>query len=485
MSREDSPEPASWTLHAAKRDGREFRMAAGTHCCKRIPGRAELDSGTLIRSGSGKSARSASKPFLSFDCESFSGSPCAASPVFSSRRRLLSYFTDSRIRKESLMVMVLRFRTIFLAVQATNFQTVSSYAASRCCHFVSEFSRSALGNNLQQALNLTQSSVGIFWDLDNKPPKSFQPYDAAIKLKTAVSSFGVIRHMIAYADRHTFSHVPQAAKEQRKERKLLNHLENKGVIKPVEPYLCRVCGRKFYTNEKLVNHFKQIHEREHMKRLNQIESAKGSRRAKLVGKYSMKMEKYKNAARDILTPKVGYGLADELKRAGFWVQTVLDKPQAADIALKDHMVDMMDNRRVDCVVLVSDDSDFLGVLKEAKLRCLKIVVIGDTNDGVLKRTADAAFSWEEILMGKSKKEAVSVVEKLTDRDILRRLEWTYNPEVEKQKFNLDCMVYEATDDEDFEHVCNKVDDAYKHKQDSSAWWELDSDDNIVNELSGK
>ncbi|KAF3450467.1 hypothetical protein FNV43_RR06550 [Rhamnella rubrinervis] len=171
---------------------------------------------------------------------------------------------------------------------------------------------------------------------------------------------------------------------------MLNQLENKGVIKPVEPYLCRVCGRKFYTNEKLVNHFKQLHEREHMKRLNQIESARGSRRVKLVGKYSMKMEKYKNAARDILTPKVGYGLADEIKRAGFWVRTVSDKPQAADIALKNHMVD------------VSQDCS-----------------CGKCHRWDFERTADAGFSWKEIMLKKAKKEAVSVVGKWKDRDVWR------------------------------------------------------------------
>ena len=76
--------------------------------------------------------------------------------------------------------------------------------------------------------------------------------------------------MVAYANHHAFSHVPKVVRGQRRERKLLNLLENKGVIKSVEPYFCIVCGRRFYTNEKLVNHFKQIHEREHQKRLNQI-----------------------------------------------------------------------------------------------------------------------------------------------------------------------------------------------------------------------
>jgi hypothetical protein len=56
-----------------------------------------------------------------------------------------------------------------------------------------------------------------------------------------------------------------------------------------------------------------------MRRLNHIESARGTRRVKLVAKYSMKMQKYKNVVSDILNPKVGYGLADELKKAGFLV----------------------------------------------------------------------------------------------------------------------------------------------------------------------
>ncbi|KAJ4712858.1 Zinc finger family protein [Melia azedarach] len=316
-------------------------------------------------------------------------------------------------------------------------------------------------------------NVGIFWDLDNKPPISVPPFEAAIKLKKSISSFGAVRYMVAYANSHAFSYVPQVVREQRKERKLLNQLENKGVIKPAEPYLCRVCGRRFYTNEKLVNHFKQIHEREQKKRLNQIESARGKRRVHLVAKYSVKMEKYKRAARDVVTPKVGYGLADELKRAGFWVRTVSDKPQAADVALRDHMVDMMDKRRVECLVLVSDDSDFVEVLKEAKLRCLKTVVVGDINDGALKRVADAGFCWRDILMGKAKKEALSVVGKWKDQDILKRLEWTYNPEVEKNAYDWDD---DESEDADIDNIAGANDAQCMQKEDSGAWWELESSD---------
>ena len=161
-----------------------------------------------------------------------------------------------------------------------------------------------------------------------------------------------------------------------------------------------------------------------------------------------------------------------------------DKPQAADQALQSHIVDIMDHRRVECVVLVSDDSDFVDVINEAKMRCLKTVVIGDIDEGFLKRTADTAFSWEEILMGKAKKQAVSVVKNWKDRDILKKLEWTYNPDEDKSNFNLDDTVTEASEDDNIEDTtCDEVDDAYK--DDRGSWWELDSDDDATTRQSGK
>ncbi|CAN1186070.1 hypothetical protein LINPERPRIM_LOCUS35974 [Linum perenne] len=325
-------------------------------------------------------------------------------------------------------------------------------------------------------------SVAIFWDLDNKPPNSTPPFEAALKLKRAASSFGIVSYCVAYANRHAFSHVPLPVREQRKDRKQLNQLENKGLIKPLEPYLCKVCGRRFYNNEKMMNHFRQIHEREHQKRVNQIESARGKRRVNLVGKFAMKMQKYKNASREVLTPKVGYGLADELRRAGFWVGEVSSKPQAADLALKERMVDVMDKRKADYLVLVSDDSGFAGVLKEAKLRCLKTVVIGNMmmDDSVgLKRVADAGFSWQEVLMGKAKKEGASVVEKWSDRDVLEKLEWRFDPENERDAYAAVDLFYNssaaAADDEGFDDYFDDDGVNVVKRVDSGSWWDLDSD----------
>ncbi|KAL3499488.1 hypothetical protein ACH5RR_038581 [Cinchona calisaya] len=371
------------------------------------------------------------------------------------------------------MVKLIKVSNFFTAIKSSRglknltpnlgfFKSSHFYAKSQAG---SDFS----GESMGLVKRVAQKNVGIFWDLDNKPPKSFPPYDAAIRLKKAMIEFGFVKYLIAYANRHSFSYVPPEVLAQRKERKALNQWEKKGIVKPNVPYICRVCGRKFYANEKLINHLKQIHESEQRKRLNQIESARGKRRVNLVAKYSLKMDKYRNAARDILTPKVGYGLADELKRAGFWVRTVSDKPQAADVALRSHLVDMMDKRLVDCVVLVSDDSDFEGVLKEARERCLRTVVVGDINDGALKRAADAAFSWQEIMMGKAKKEAVSVVERWKDRDVLKRLEWTYDPETEREL----CYSDVASDDSDVEDYFSGDDDGSVQQEDAGAWWKLE------------
>lgn len=314
------------------------------------------------------------------------------------------------------------------------------------------------------SLKSEQSNVAIFWDLDSKPPNSLPVFEAASKLKVATFSFGSVRHMVAYGN-----------------KQLLNRVENKGVIKPSEPHLCRVCGRKFYTNEKLINHFRQIHESEHKKRLSQIESARGTRRVNLVAKYSMKMEKYKNAARYILTPRDGYRLEDGLKRAGFWVQTVSHEPRAANIALTNHMIETMDRRRANCLVLVSDDLGFVEVLKEARLRCLKTVVVGDVSDGTLKRAADVGFLWKEILMGKAKKEAVSVLRRWKDRDILKRLEWTYNPEVEKKRYEF----YDETDDEMVRFNERTYSGTDALEDDGRAWWELDSDSDVASAESSR
>ncbi|KAK6163620.1 hypothetical protein DH2020_000484 [Rehmannia glutinosa] len=289
--------------------------------------------------------------------------------------------------------------------------------------FQSTFNKTRLFKKTQTLGPVLQvSGCCNFTSLSNKnPDSSFSPSSSEqrvtennVAMKTMLRSFGI---WITNHQNHFLRLMQRSVREQKRGRKALNELETMGVIKPVEPYTCRVCGRRFYNNEKLINHFKQIHEREQMKRLNRIESARGKRRVRMVANYAMKMHKM-----------------------------------------------------VECLFLVSDDSDFVEILKEARLRCLKTVVVGDCNDGSLKRTADAAFSWQEIMMGKAKKEAVSVVGKWKDRNVLKRLEWTYDPETEKKLYYNEI----ESEDSDIDSLSSGEYGSLLETDNDGAWWELES-----------
>lgn len=235
-----------------------------------------------------------------------------------------------------------------------------------------------------------QKKVVVLWDLDNKPPRG-PPYQAAVALKQLAQRFGDLVDVSAYANRHAFVHLPQWVLEQRRERKQLDILERKGLLSPSDPYVCGVCGRKCKTNLDLKKHFKQLHERERQKKLNRMRSLKGKKRQRYKERYVSGNHKYNEAARSIITPRVGYGLASELRRAGVFVKTVEDKPQAADWALKRQMQHSM-SRGVDWLLLVSDDSDFSDMLRRAREANLGTVVIGDW-DRALGRQADVWLSW--------------------------------------------------------------------------------------------
>ncbi|EYU25455.1 hypothetical protein MIMGU_mgv1a023507mg, partial [Erythranthe guttata] len=241
--------------------------------------------------------------------------------------------------------------------------------------------------------------VVVLWDLDNKPPRG-PPYEAAIALKTLAQRFGDVVDMAAYANRHAFIHLPQWVVEERRQSRSLDFRERKGLSAPPEPYVCSVCGRKCKTNMDLKKHFKQLHERERQKKLSRMRSLKGKKRQRFKERFIEGNEKYNEAARNLLTPKTGYGLAQELRRAGVYVKTVQDKPQAADWALKKQMLHSM-NRGVDWIVLVSDDSDFSETLRKAREANLGTVVVGDRGRA-LGRNADVWVPWIGVENGEIK-----------------------------------------------------------------------------------
>lgn len=243
-----------------------------------------------------------------------------------------------------------------------------------------------------------QSKVVVLWDLDNKPPRG-PPYAAALALKSVAERFGDVIEISAYANRHAFSHLPTWVADERRERRRLDVLERKGIVTPPSDlYVCNVCGRKCKTHLDLKKHFRQLHERERQKKLNRMKQLKGKKRQKFKERYVEKNYKYEEGARNLITPKVGYGLARELRRAGVFVKTVEDKPQAADWALKRQMLHSM-SRGIDWLFLVSDDSDFREILRKAREEgSLGTVVVGD-RDRALGRYADLWVPWISVENG--------------------------------------------------------------------------------------
>ncbi|KAK3231337.1 hypothetical protein Dsin_003218 [Dipteronia sinensis] len=234
------------------------------------------------------------------------------------------------------------------------------------------------------------NKVVVLWDLDNKPPRG-PPYEAAMSLRRVAERFGEVMEISAYANRHAFIHLPQWVVEERRDRKRTDILERKGVVVPEDPYVCGVCGRKCKTNLDLKKHFKQLHEREREKKLSRMRMLKGKKRQKYKERFISGNDKYTEAARNLLKPKVGYGMASELRRAGVFVKTVQDKPQAADWALKRQMQHSM-SRGIDWLFLVSDDKDFKEMLRKAQEANLGTVVVGDSGR-VLGQHADLWVPW--------------------------------------------------------------------------------------------
>ncbi|XP_020582605.1 uncharacterized protein LOC110026129 [Phalaenopsis equestris] len=272
--------------------------------------------------------------------------------------------------------------------------------------------------------------VAVFWDLHNRPPKSISPYDAAVRLRLAASSLGPLRFVAAYGTAQALRNVPSPV--------CISRLQDPA---PSPTPLRR------------------------------LDSATGGRYVRLKAQLSLKMDKFRKAAREVLIPRVGHGLGDELQRAGVSVRIVEDRPEAADRALREHMAETMDRRRVGCLVLVSNDTGFVGVIREARMRCMKTVVVGDDGDGALKRCADASFSWKEVVSGKARKEGPSAVVRWNDRDLLKKLEWRYEPESEPNESECNGSKWEDIDP-GYESASDGCEDLMGQRV-SKPWWKLD------------
>ncbi|KAK8952208.1 hypothetical protein KSP39_PZI003717 [Platanthera zijinensis] len=73
--------------------------------------------------------------------------------------------------------------------------------------------------------------VAVFWDLNNMPPNSINPYDAVVPLLLAAYSLGHLRFTVAHATPQTLRRNPAAT--------VASRLQESGAS---EPCVCRVCA---------------------------------------------------------------------------------------------------------------------------------------------------------------------------------------------------------------------------------------------------
>lgn len=75
-------------------------------------------------------------------------------------------------------------------------------------------------------------------------------------------------------------------------------------------------------------------------------------------------------------------------------------------------------RGLETLILISDDSDFVDILRFASRRNLQTIVIGDLM--VLSKHADISFSWDEVASGRAQLAAAEAHKEWTNKAALIR-----------------------------------------------------------------
>ncbi|OAY68642.1 hypothetical protein ACMD2_23013 [Ananas comosus] len=93
-----------------------------------------------------------------------------------------------------------------------------------------------------------------------------RPLRRASALRSAASLLGRVLAVSAYANRHAFSHLPSWVLAQRRDRRRLDLLERRAPDPPPEPYSAPSAAAAAHP-PRLKRHFRQLHERERLKKL--------------------------------------------------------------------------------------------------------------------------------------------------------------------------------------------------------------------------
>ncbi|GLC53708.1 hypothetical protein PLESTB_000778700 [Pleodorina starrii] len=157
-------------------------------------------------------------------------------------------------------------------------------------------------------------------------------FPPGIRYREMLRAYGKVVEIRAYANYHTLNYVPEIWEEA-----MTRGMEVGMGLRWQQGRRCRV--RCQVANEdKLRSHFRQLHQREHAKKLAHRPSAE---------KYSKsdKFARYQSAAHKVLAPKRGYDLAGILRRLGVTVWAVPMGKQKADVVLQREAVELLERER--------------------------------------------------------------------------------------------------------------------------------------------
>lgn len=222
--------------------------------------------------------------------------------------------------------------------------------------------------------------VIVLWDLDNLQPQRLSRYDTAMAIRTVASQFGEVKRFYAFANARTLRPLAWVALQQEEvlHRKRLKKLHDLKTSEVLTPLTCDICGWRAGSGSvaavKLRKHVSQLHSvKEQRKKLLAMQHTEAGREGE------------------------DSGLKTELARANVLVEMSSNKKQAADKLLQERF--WKEAATVDCVLVVSADSDMSTVLDEAEHMGLKTAVITTKNAGFLRAKAHHSIAWEPLWTG--------------------------------------------------------------------------------------
>ncbi|GLC53706.1 hypothetical protein PLESTB_000778500 [Pleodorina starrii] len=276
------------------------------------------------------------------------------------------------------------------------------------------------------------ASVYVFWDLDNKYPETLDHAGMLGRLRDMLQQYGRVVEIRAYGNHRTFKFVPEVWEAAMRHGVMKHPLRGSptagggpssssssslsasssaGSSSSSEGLRCPLCSRRVRGGEsQLRSHFRQMHQREHVKKLARMGAAE---RAEYV--QSRKSERYRSAAHEVLAPKRGYDLAGILRRLGVTVWAVPMGKQKADVVLQREAVELLEGERgkradlevggekerkkkeaekpPSVFVLMSDDHGFEMLLKLFTMAGWRALVVSNTRF----RNADERLPWSNVL----------------------------------------------------------------------------------------